>query len=226
MDLELFFIIISVLVTGGLAISAHLSSKKKDAFINKKTEEIVNLQNKLNVKSDKLIEVQEELLKYSSGGDSFGEVELLRISDGKDDFYETFYFSNKGEYPLYDVSVTVLDRNQLDLDAIKKRDGLATVEDIQKYKTYKLGNIGVNGGTTFNQVFTIPKNLMQDYLFSINTKNGHFSQQLKFIAIDNTLLKATKINTIDTTGKKQIEILVEKVDENFPGVKEGKIDWE
>jgi hypothetical protein len=226
MDLELLFLILSVLITGGLAINSHISSKKNEKSLKLKTEEVVRLQEEISVKSNKLIEVQDELLKYTTGGGSFGQVEILKISNSKGGFIYSFYFANKGNYPLYDVSITVLNRSQLDMQEVKKRHGLATLEDLQKYNLYKIGNISSNGGTSFGTIFPLSNNQINDFLFSIHTRNGSYSQQLRFIELSNEILQATKLNTIDLTGKGSYEVLVDTADERFPGSIKGKIKWE
>jgi hypothetical protein len=227
MDKELIFIIISVLITGGLAINAHISNNKKDKYLEDKTEKIVNLQTKLNDKSEKLISTQDELLKYTTGKEGYGIVEVLKISDNKDGYYYLFYFSNKSNYPLYDVKINLLDRHLLDKESLKERNGVATLEDLKNYDNFDIGTIGGDGGgTTFGAVFDIEPNTIRDFLFTINTRGLSFSQQLKFIEKEKELFKATKLNSISSENNPKIETLVDKADEKFPESNNGKIKWE
>lgn len=63
MDFQLFLIVLSVIVTGGLAINAHLSESKKEKELKDKTEEIIMLQKKLTEKSEETIQKQNDLIR-------------------------------------------------------------------------------------------------------------------------------------------------------------------
>ncbi|WP_341225225.1 hypothetical protein [uncultured Arcticibacterium sp.] len=226
MDTELIFIIVSVLITGGLAINAHISNTKKDADLKNKTEEIIRLQNKLNKNSEDLIYAQNELLNYTTGKDAYGLVEILKISNNENGFYYQFYFSNETNYPLYDVKITLLNRNLIDQESLKKRNGLATLEDLKNYKNFNIGTIGgEGGGTSFGEMFSLKPDNLQDFLFSITSRNLSFSQQLKFIEKESVLLQATKLNSIVSKSNSKVKILVDKADDEFPGSIKGKVEW-
>ena len=227
MDYELIFIIVSVLITGGLAINAHISNKAKESELNQKTEKIVELQNHLNEKSERLITVQEELLKYTTGSESFGIVIIIKISKNDGGYYYNFYFENKSKYPLYDVKITQLDRSLINLEDIKKRNGVTILDDFEHYKNYDIGTIGgEGGGLTFGPVFEIKPNIINDFVFSINTRNVNYSQQLKFIEINKELLSATKLNSIVTGKNQKVKIYIDEADKDFPGAIDGKIKWD
>ena len=226
MDKELIFIIISVLITGGLAVNAHISNKKKDNDLKSKAEKIINLQNKLNEKSEKLISVQDELLKYTTGKEGYGIVEIIKISDKKNGYYYQFYFTNKSNYPLYDVKITLLDRKLSDNEGLKKRNGLMTLDDLNKRQYFDIGTIGgENGGSSFGSFFSLEENNLQDFLFTINTRSLHFSQVLKFIEKEKELFKATKLNSWSSKSNPKSKVFVDKADEKFPGSIDGKIKW-
>lgn len=63
MVFELVLIIISVLVTGTIAIRAHLSDSKKEKELSDKTEEIVNLQKELIRSGNETKQKQSDLIK-------------------------------------------------------------------------------------------------------------------------------------------------------------------
>jgi len=46
MDSQLIYIIISVIITGMLAVNAHLSDNKKEKYLKDRNKEIINLQKK------------------------------------------------------------------------------------------------------------------------------------------------------------------------------------
>jgi hypothetical protein len=212
-----------IVVIGGItgAIGTYLHNKRSSA----KTDRIISVQSELIEKSEKLIRAQNELLKYTSGGDSFGEVQLLRISDGQGGYNCTFYFKKQGEYPLYNVTLTALDRNSQDKERLKKNNNKPTLEDLKNYKSFELGDISnVDGGVNFGSLMTLKSGKMYDYLFTINARNRSFYQELKFQMEGDKLVTATRIKDRDKDGN--TKILVDKADEEFPGMAEGKIKWE
>jgi hypothetical protein len=212
-----------IVVIGGItgAIGTYLHNKRSSA----KTDKIMSIQNELIEKSEKLIDTQNELLKYTSGGDSFGEVQLLRISDGSGGHHYTFYFKKQGEYPLYNVSLTALDRNSLDKDRLKRNNNEATLNDLINYKSFELGDISnVEGGINFGSLMTLKNGNIYDYLFTVTTRNKTFYQELKFQVRDNKLVIAMRIKDRDKDGN--TKTLVDRADEEFPGTKEGKIKWD
>jgi hypothetical protein len=170
MDLEMIFIILSALVTGGLAINAHVSSKKKESELVQKTEQIVNLQNELREKSGELIQTQKEMLLYNSGGDSYSYMIL-------GDFTKTTALTkvaNQGEYPLYDLEFYIVD---VDLLEQAEKRGLVAQHQGQIWTSMKVGNLQpkritvtgtLNLGTSNERKFNI--------LFT--ARNGVFKQQI------------------------------------------------
>lgn len=212
-----------IVVIGGItgAIGTYLHNKRSSA----KTDKIISVQNELIEKSEKLIQAQNELLKYTSGGESFGEVQLLGISNGSGGYHYTFYFKKQGEYPLYNVTLTALDRNSLDKERLKRNNNEATIEDLKNYKSFELGDISnVEGGVNFGSLMGLKNGKLYDYLFTVTTRNGSFYQELKFKVKNNKPVTATRIKARDKEGN--TKILVDRADEEFPGTKEGKIKWD
>jgi hypothetical protein len=212
-----------IVVVGGItgAIGTYFHNKKSSA----KTDKIISVQSELIEKSEKLIQAQNELLKYTSGGDSFGEVQLLRISDGHGGYNCTFYFRKQGEYPLYNITLTALDRNSLDKERLKKNNNEPTLEDLKNYQSFVLGDISnVEGGVNFGPLMTLKNGEIYDYLFTITARNNSFYQELKFQMQGDKLVTATRIKERDKDGN--TKTLVDKADDEFPGMEDGKIKWE
>ena len=211
-----------IVVIGGSisAVGTYLHNKKSSA----KTDKLISIQNDLIVKSEKLVEAQNELLKYTTGGDSFGEVQLLRISDGQGSYKYTFYFKKQGEYPLYNVAITSLDRGLINKERSRKQSNELTLDDLKDYKNFNLGDISnVDGGVNFNSLLTLKEGKIHDYLFTISTRNRTFYQEFKFVVISDKLFTATKITNRGTAGK--VDILIDKADDGFPGSSNGENSW-
>jgi len=147
------------------------------------------------------------------------------ISNGHEGYNYTFYFKKQGEYPLYNVTLTALDRNSLDKERLRKNNNEPTIEVLKNYKSFSLGDISnAEGGVNFGSLMTLKGSEIYDYLFTINTRNKSFYQELKFQIKGNKLFTSTRIKSRDKDGN--TKMLVDKADEEFPGAKDGRIDWE
>jgi|GEM_PF-5925235 len=221
--MTIIFIGALIVVLGGI-VGAYGTYQHNKAS-SEKSDKIVSLQNALIQKSEELTKVQSELLKHTTGGNSWGEVEFLRVSDGKGGWLGFFYFIKHGEYPLYEVSVYSVDRNLIDKGKMRRQNYIATLSDLEKYDSFDLGNItGVDGGKTFHSLFALTENHIYDFLFVITTRNQRLSQEFKFIMKGDSVAKATRIKGRNSSGEETT--LVDKADESFPGYRDGKIIWE
>lgn len=211
-----------IVVVGGLvgAIGSYLHNKRS----SEKTERIIQLQSEVIQLSQKLSQAQDELLKYTSGGDSFGEVQLLRISDGAQGYLYMFYFKKHGQYPLYNVTLTALDRKSLDKERLKANNYVASLEDLKNYKSFQLGDIdNADGGISFGELIRLENGVGYDYLFTVTSRNLTFSQVFKFRVNGDKLATATRITTPDNAGN--VKILLEKVDSDYPVASDEGVDW-
>src|SRR5690606_203974 len=113
-----------------------------------------------------LIKSQSELMKYTTGGDSYGEVSILRINNGKDGYTYLFVLNNRGKYPLHDVKVMATNRKMLMAEDLKAQGYEITIEQFKKtVSSFDLGSIPAHGNLSFGLTFTLNENTMQDFLF-------------------------------------------------------------
>lgn len=191
MDIELFFLILSVLVTGGLAIKSHISNKQKDETLERKTSEIITLQNEVNLNSKKLIEAQEELLKYTIGGDSYCAIVVGDFSNDEC----IMKVGNLGKYPMYDVDFSIVD---IDLLIKAEKENTVAQHYSEIWKHVKIGNIQAGSGQIIG---TLPLNNSNERRVNIffTARNGSFSQQVVLRKKDGNWYTAW--NLVDNKGK-------------------------
>lgn len=181
-------------------------------------EQIRNLSNRI---SEQSIIIENEI----TGGDSYGEVSFLHLGY-PDDLRHSFNFHNRGDYPLYDVSITVRNQTLIKQKMKERKDkGMVTVNDLQYYKTYSLGTVPPNMGKPFGNLIRLNDNEIHYYGFSISTKNRSFSQLYKFLKKGGKYYSAVYLNPIKKKNEKSLKVLIDKADEGFPGEENGKIKW-
>jgi hypothetical protein len=192
-------------------------------FISFKRGEDTQKENQtLIVENKKLVESNLSLSRLINdnltGGDSYGVVTPLIISEKTGDMY-FLYFENKGKFPLYDVKITYFDP-----DEVKKHanpNGNASLEILKYYNAIDCGNISQGGGRTLGPSFHINEGSNLKLNMIINAKNGSFSQLLRIIKKKGKLYVAKKLNTIGQNPK----VIFEESHPDFPKTNTGEIDW-
>ncbi len=172
MDIELVFIILSIIVTGGLAVNANISSKKKDIALETKTNELVALQNEVNTNSKKLIEAQDELLKFTLGGDSYC---AMILGDFANDVCIAKVGNFGEKYPLYDVEYNLVDVDYL-IDAEKK--GITFQNHSEIWKHFNIGNLQSKSAHISGAISLGNYGKERRFNVFFNARNGSFNQQI------------------------------------------------
>jgi hypothetical protein len=188
-------------------------------------KQITALQARLIEANNNLIEANKRIEKlndkqfdYITGGNSFGYVFVLRILDDLEQDVCFLAFEKKGDNPLYDVQITYWNPD----DFLKHReDERAILEDINKYKTFKLGDIFGTGSQMFGIGFKISESQTLKFNLNIHTKNRDFSELLRIHKVRNKNSYAYKVYTVGTKS----HVVLKHVDRDFPVNEKGEIDW-
>lgn len=195
---------------------------------NDTLNQINNLQAELILSNKKLVGANERIeqlnvhqLNYLSGGNSFPYIDILKVLDNSNEENISFALNKLGEFPLYNINITYWYPDDF---REHRPDGRATIEALDKYNSVRLGDIFQNGSSIFGNMFKIANNGIIKVNFSINSKNGSFSEVLKIYKKDQIICCAYKVNTI-TNGKSKSKILKQYVDKDFPTNKDGNVDW-
>jgi hypothetical protein len=161
-----------------------------------------------------------ELIKNNlTGGDSYGVVSPMTILENDKDIH-FLYFENKGDFPMYDVTIKYWNPDEIKGKA--SLDGRASTEILKYYKTVNCGNIAPKGGQSFGTVFHVKEGEIIKLNISINSKNGSFSQLLRITKRNGKLSVAKRINTIGQNSK----VILEESDSDFPKDEKGQTTWD
>jgi hypothetical protein len=186
-----------------------------------------------------LDEKTNDLIGHITGGNSFC---FLMGETGPSNKLERLTITNRGKHPLYNVTVRVIDLEDLNQNIEKIRSGAMpnTVLDglvgqlIPRHFTKLKGTLHLGDGEIrrFNVFFT--------------ALNGSFTQLLQFRKVNNSWLWATRVQRVKDTnvvhiatlveGEAQvprrerdltnIEILFEQRFQGFPLDDQGQVNWE
>lgn len=154
-----------------------------------------------------------------TGGDAYGVVSPMTILENDRDVH-FLYFENKGDFPMYDVTIKYWNPDEIKGNA--SPDGRASTEILKYYKTESCGNIPPKGGHSFGTIFHVQEGEIIKLNISINAKNGSFSQLLRITRKNGKLCVAKRINTIGQNSK----VIFEESDADFPKDKNGQTAWD
>lgn len=181
---------------------------KSDALIVAQ-EKLTNSQEELLIKSQSLINSQNELLKYTHG-DGYCHIDLMNINNDS----PFIVAINKGNYPIYDVTLTIIDLNYIEE---AENQGLKTIDDndfisqkqigtIQKHEAVEVGN------------FTLKADNVK-LGFIISTRNSSTYQRTVFSKHKDKWISAYIITDIKTKPWKDLDKIIPaaflELDPNF-----------
>lgn len=174
----------------------------------------------LKQKNEEIAELTKQNLYSITGGDSFCYL-AFQLPDNCSDNSALLSIVHKGEYPLYDVSIRIVDLAKFTQHIEGKEKPL--FEDIKKAeKSINIGNLSPSKAMIFGR-WSFPQESVVNYNVFISARNGYFTELIRLKCIDNKWVSAYKVHTWHGNETK---LLYEKIHENFPRNSEGKVDWE
>lgn len=104
MNWVMFFSILTGILAICTAIAQSIKEKKDNAERLADKTEIIKLQKENNSKLQEINSLQNQIINYQSGGDSYPYVDILKILDDKGEENLTLAINKVGKYPLYEVN--------------------------------------------------------------------------------------------------------------------------
>ena len=173
----------------------------------------------LKQKNEEITELSKQISYSITGGDSFCYL-AFQLPENCSNNNAMAVIVHKGEYPLYDVGIRIVDLAKF-ARYVKGKEKLS-FEDTQKAeKSIKIGNISPSQATFLGK-WSLPQANDANYNVFISARNGFFTELIRIKCIDDKWVSAYKV---DTGPGKETKLLYEKIHEDFPKNKEGKIDW-
>lgn len=224
-------------------------NNKSAKEISTKADKIENLSEKnilLNEEVTSLVKknanLNMELRKYVSGGDSFCYIQTY-FEDGHGDDLVSFCIEHKGNYPLYDVDITIYDRTKRSsliketgmhkdfqpdewAEFQKEHDLIGLFYGIRQKSILSKRHIPIVAVGTkimpFLRVKLPEKQKEQEYLVKIYARNGAITQPIKFLKVDGHWRMSMRVQQYDNTSHKVIELLNDlseavPLNENYAG---------
>jgi len=229
--LALFFVIMGYL---GTALIAWQSIRKRNrityaalVFIflgaagavwlaidtSRTSDEITGLNRKIAEKSDEIAKLNREIANSVTGGNSFCYM-VTMLKQG----IPHFVVVHQGKYPLYDLTVTIVD---LDIFEELSREKV-TLENLFKSEVIvNVGNVAPNQARFLKQVRFKPKETVRFNIF-FSARNGYFTQTLRIKKVGTEWKTAFKVTQV-MEGKE--ETLLEKIDDGYPRNANGIVQW-
>jgi len=158
----------------------------------------------LQAKSDEIAELNRKIADWVTGGDSFCRISV-GVGDGESDTVE-LRLLNEGEYPLYEVSMTIFDW-----------DRRATIET-----TFSIPNPLPRRSNLPLRTLEVPAELEQNaYTIMIQARNGVVEQRVGLARVNGAWSFATRV--YKGFQRPEAEVLYENVPEEFPDPPRGFI---
>ena len=184
------------------AIGAYLSALKQSG-----------LNERLHNKNDEIIKLNQYIRDSIMGGDSF--CYLLPIESTNP--YAMLLHS--GEYPLYDIGVSVLDLDQME----NVKD--FTLENVLgNQRNVAIGNLAAHSSMLMGRDILPLTGNAKRFTIQITARNGFFHEALRMRRGEDGVWHHALRVTRTTAGGKS-EVIFTKISEHYPKEADGSIDW-
>ncbi|MGD0627079.1 MAG: hypothetical protein ABSB32_20525 [Thermodesulfobacteriota bacterium] len=200
-------IFLGAIIGAGGGLWAAIEQSKAQKELNKKNEEIARL--------------NQQIASSVTGGESFCYI-TFPLSDERNNYSSLIFVTNEGQFPVYDVSLRIVDLDRIDL-IDQKRPGTITFEDVWSTNVFTktVGNLGPSQSQMLGN-WTLPKVDKARYNIFIAARNGFVTEFVRLARVEGKWKAAYKVEA--SHGRKP-GILLEKIDPIYPRNKQGNIDW-
>ena len=125
---------------------------------------------------------------------------------------------HQGEYPLYDLTVRILDMATFDN---LMRQNNSSSDKLREEVQLSISNIAPNQKSMLKTVQLGTDPLKWNLFFS--ARNGFFTELLRIRRVGNEWKTALKV--IRTRSPSNDQVLFEKIDSGYPRSKDGQVEW-
>jgi hypothetical protein len=190
-----------------VALGSYWAALRQSAF-----------EKELRQKNDETITSVQETLKMVTGGNSFAYLDFHFHATNT---VSPFVISD-GKYPLYDVSVRVVDMDEWSKETKDKR---MTMDDMFKFtKVLDVGNLNPSMSVIRNDVrWNLPEDVDRKiFSVTVNARNGWFEQIYNLRKVNGTWRRAYRVVEMLPENGRELRTWAE---EGFPRNASGEIDW-
>jgi len=173
----------------------------------------------LRQKTEEIAQLNREIAASVTGGDSYP---CVRVVGGPMGIGDTPLLTvlNAGRYPLYDVSVRIVDFD-LFQEKVEHNPSLRIEDVLAAQKSYQLGNLGASQVHLLERVQLPSDGHAKGFTISLLARNGSVTQALRFRRVNGTWVFAFKVMRDDAHST----VLLESVEPTFPRNPDGSVAW-
>lgn len=176
-------------------------------FLNRRLDAIS--ENEPRQKSEDIAELKNHIASTITGGDSFAYIIPVFQSANASPILTVVH---RGEYPLYDLSVRIVD--------LAKLGGKAP--SLSEMKSSVIGNLSPNHAAPIGNVQINGESLRWNLFFS--ARNGFFTELLRVQRVGNEWKTALKVMNRPTADE-EVKTLFERIDQDYPLGKDAMVEW-
>jgi hypothetical protein len=166
--------------------------------------------------SGKTAEINKQIAPSMTGGTSFAYIVPTFFDPTHNSPMLTLV--HRGEYPLYDLTVRILDMATFDTMV---RQNNSDSDKLREEVQLTISNIGPDQISLLKTVQLDSDPLKWNIFFSART--GFFTELLRVRRVGNEWKTALKV--IRTRSRSNVQVLLEKIDSGYPLSKDGQVEW-
>ena len=167
-------------------------------------------------KSGETAEINKQIASSITGGASFAYIVPTFFDPTHNSPMLTLV--HRGEYPLYDLTVRILDMATFDKMV---RQNNSYFDKLREEVQLSISNIAPNQARMLKTVQLGSDPLRWNLFFS--ARNGFFTELLRVRRVGNEWKTALKV--IRTPSSSNEQLLFEKIDSGYPLSKNGQVEW-
>jgi hypothetical protein len=202
----------------------QIISSRDSKLLQEKSDKIQILAEKNVALSQENSELNKTITATVTGGDSYCYLYFFPPK-GEQKSCDLMLFT-EGEYPLYDVSIKIEDVKKLvNMVLEDKKAGLLPYRSLTESKKrfdetetiINIGNIPPSSSRLLGSI-RIPEGDSISYNINIVTRNGYFTQVVRFHLVNGEWKKAMRLMGHE-------KLLKENIDKDFPRNQDGNVEW-
>jgi hypothetical protein len=166
--------------------------------------------------SGETAEINEQIASPITGGGSFAYIVPTFFNPTHNSPMLTLV--HRGEYPLYDLTVRILDMATFD-KLVRQNNSYS--DKLREEVQSSIGNIAPNQARMLKTVQLGSDSLRWNLFFS--ARNGFFTELLRVQRVGNEWKTALKVTRTPSSSNEQM--LLEKIDSGYPLSKDGQVEW-
>jgi hypothetical protein len=206
--------------SAGETAAANAKFEQSLENIDKSTQEITRLtglnttlQEQLLISNKTITNLAQQSIDTTTGGDSFCYLSI-------NNHYPYVVAVHQGKYPLYGIVARVVDLTKVNNSKLTRGEK----ERIIMGTTVFIGDLTAKSASMKSERFPFSDSGSQDFNIFFSARSGFWDQSLRWRLVDGKWVSALKVERYKD-GNRERDLLLERIDKNFPRNEKGEVDW-